>query len=223
MHIESQEVPGKQTPGPAVGPRAEERGLALLLGALIGARGSGTGEEAAQRLIERLGFEGAARADAALLRSEAGLSALAARRLEAAFALGRRLERRSLGARPTLRSPDRVARLLAPELRGEERECFFALLLDSKHRLKRRVLVSIGTLSASLVHPREVFREAIRSAAAALVVAHNHPSGDPEPSAEDIEVTRRLHEAGKLLGIPLLDHVVVGDGRFVSLRERLRL
>jgi DNA repair protein RadC len=79
----------------------------------------------------------------------------------------------------------------------------------------------VGTLTTSLVHPREVFRSAVREAAAALIAVHNHPSGDPEPSAEDLEVTRRLIEAGRLLGIPLLDHVVVGDGAWVSLRERM--
>jgi DNA repair protein RadC len=120
-----------------------------------------------------------------------------------------------------MRSPRRVHELVAVELRGLERERFLVLLLDGKHRLKRREVVSEGTLTTSLVHPREVFRPAVRESAAAVVVVHNHPSGDPEPSLEDVEVTRRLIEAGRLLGIPLLDHVVVGDGRFASLRERM--
>jgi DNA repair protein RadC len=95
------------------------------------------------------------------------------------------------------------------------------LLLDGKHRLKRCEAVSEGTLTTSLVHPREVFRAAVRESAAAVVVVHNHPSGDPEPSLEDLEVTRRLIDVGRLVGVPVLDHVVVGDGRFVSLRERM--
>ncbi|MCA9573523.1 MAG: JAB domain-containing protein, partial [Myxococcales bacterium] len=82
-------------------------------------------------------------------------------------------------------------------------------------------LVSVGTLTTSLVHPREVFGPALSDAAAALIVVHNHPSGDPSPSQEDVEITKRLIEVGRLLGVPLLDHVVVGEGRFVSLRERL--
>ena len=113
--------------------------------------------------------------------------------------------------------------LLRGEVRGLEQETFWSLLLDGKQRLRRLVPVTTGTLTASLVHPREVFRAAIREAAAALIVAHNHPSGDPEPSAEDVAVTERLRAAGELLGIPLQDHVIVGDESFVSLRERLCL
>ena len=142
-------------------------------------------------------------------------------RLAAAFALGRRVERGSEDARRPLQSAEQVYRLVAPELRGAEQERFQVLLLDGRHRLVRRVGVSEGTLTGSLVHPREVFRAAVREAAAALIAVHNHPSGDPEPSGEDLEVTRRLREAGRLLGIPLLDHVVVGDGTWVSLRERM--
>jgi DNA repair protein RadC len=95
------------------------------------------------------------------------------------------------------------------------------LLLDGKHRLVRRQRVSEGTLTSSLVHPREVFGPAVREAAAAVIVAHNHPSGDPEPSGEDLAVTRRLIEAGRILGVPVLDHVVIGDGAFVSIRDRI--
>src|SRR5690606_306825 len=97
---------------------------------------------------------------------------------------------------------------------------FVALLLDARHRLLRVERVSEGTLTSSVVHPREVFGPALREAAAAVVVAHNHPSGDPTPSAEDRDVTARLAEAGRLVGVRLLDHVVVGDPGFVSFRER---
>lgn len=104
---------------------------------------------------------------------------------------------------------------------GDEREHFVAVLLDNRRRVKGVVTVSIGTLTASLVHPREVFRPAIVAGAAGIVVAHNHPSGDCRPSQEDRAATRRLKEAGDLLGIPLLDHVVIGggDGAFYSFRE----
>ncbi len=95
------------------------------------------------------------------------------------------------------------------------------LLLDGKHRLRRREQVSQGTLTSSLVHPREVFGPAIREGAAALIVVHNHPSGDPEPSAEDLAVTRRLVEVGRILGVPLLDHVVIADAGYVSIRDRI--
>jgi DNA repair protein RadC len=162
-----------------------------------------------------------ARAEVGELVAERGFGRAGARRLAAAFELARRLQGLRRAPRQSVRSPSRVLRLLEDEVRGSEQERFFVLLLDGKHALRRIELVSLGTLTTSLVHPREVFRPAVRSAAAALVCAHNHPSGDPEPSAEDVEVTRRLLEAGKLLGIPLLDHVVLGEGRYVSLRERM--
>lgn len=161
-----------------------------------------------------------ARCGAAALRRELSLGEEGARRLAAAFALGRRVEASRWRRGEAVTSPGLVHRLMAPRLRGLERECFHALLLDGKHRLRSIERVSEGTQTASLVHPREVFRPAIAGNAAALVVAHNHPSGDPEPSQEDLAVTRRLVEAGRTVGIPLLDHVIVGRERFVSLRER---
>jgi len=122
------------------------------------------------------------------------------------------------------RMPGAVAGLLRPHLEHETSERFVALLLNGKHRVMGFAEVSRGTLTSSLVHPREVFAPALRELAAALIVAHNHPSGDPEPSMEDIEVTKRLSEAGKILGVPLLDHIIVGEGgSFTSLRERLSL
>ncbi len=151
-----------------------------------------------------------------------GLGRARALRVAAAFALGRRVERAALPARCSLRAPSQVHRLLAPEFRGVQRESFVALLLDGKHRLRRRETVSVGTLTSSLVHPREFYRPAVRDAAAAVIAVHNHPSGDPEPSPEDLEVTRRLVEVGRLLGVPLLDHVILGEDRYVSLKERLR-
>ncbi len=157
------------------------------------------------------------------LAAEAGLGAAGARRLRAAAALGRSLARAdSPGA---LRTPadvaSHVAHLLAPQVEGQEQEQFHTVLLDARHRPIGCSQVSIGTLTASIVHPREVFRAAVRCAAAAVVVAHNHPSGDPEPSAEDLVLTKRLISSGELLGIPLLDHVVLGDGCWVSLRSRM--
>lgn len=149
-----------------------------------------------------------------------GVGRRAAERLSAAFELGRRVARPTPD-RAAIVSPRAVFEALSDELAGLEREAFVVLLLDGKHRLRRSEIVSLGTLTTSLVHPREVFRPAIVGAAAAIVVAHNHPSGDPEPSAEDLAVTRRLLRSGHLLGVPLLDHVVLGDQRWVSLRERM--
>jgi len=156
------------------------------------------------------------------LEAEFGLDPGSARRLVAAFALGAALERERRPPAPLLRHPSAVFAHLAPLARGLEQETFWSLLLDGKQRLRRTLVVTTGTLTASLVHPREVFRAAVRESAAALIVAHNHPSGDPEPSAEDLAVTERLRQAGEVLGIPLQDHVVLGEASFVSLRERLR-
>ncbi len=149
------------------------------------------------------------------------LTALQARRLEAAFALGRWVEREQSRPGTLLGRPEQVYGLLAPELRGADQESFHALFLDTRHRLRGRQMVSLGTLSSSLVHPREVFAPALRERAAALIVAHNHPSGDPEPSSEDEAVTERLLEVGRLVGVPLLDHVILGHGSWVSLRDRM--
>ncbi len=120
-------------------------------------------------------------------------------------------------------SATRVAKLLAPLIADATQEVLVALLLDGNRRVSAYVEVTRGTLSSSLVHPREVFGPALRhGTCAALIVAHNHPSGHPEPSREDLDVTRRLIQAGKLLGVPVLDHVVIGaDGAFVSIRERM--
>jgi len=135
----------------------------------------------------------------------------------AALELGRRLATRdpgSGGAR--IRGPEDVYRLVGPVLRDLPHEEFHVLLLGAQHRVREQLLVTRGILDASLIHPREVFRPAIRAGAAAVIVVHNHPSGDPTPSAEDRQVTRQLREAGRTVGIPLLDHLVVGDGRWAS-------
>ena len=132
-----------------------------------------------------------------------------------------RLVRERAGAfGPLLSCAGDIAALMAPELNTLDREQFVALHLDTKNRLLSREVVSIGHLSAALVHPREVFKAAILANAASVAFVHNHPSGDPEPSREDIELTRRLIRAGELLGIPVLDHVVVASRGHVSIAER---
>jgi DNA repair protein RadC len=106
------------------------------------------------------------------------------------------------------------------EFRDSRKEHFLALLLDGRNRIIRRVQISEGSLNQSIVHPREVFSPAVRESAAAVILVHNHPSGDPAPSAEDIAITRRLREAGEIMGIRVLDHIIVGDGDFTSFVER---
>ena len=120
----------------------------------------------------------------------------------------------------SIRSPEDVRRLLLERLRHEEREHFFTVLLNTKNHCLGIEEVSVGSLNSSIVHPREVFRAAIRRSAAALIIAHNHPSGDCTPSREDMDVTRRLTEAGRLIGIDVLDHVIFGDGVILSFKEK---
>jgi len=139
--------------------------------------------------------------------------------LAAALELGRRLAARRLRSGDPVRGPADVFRHFHARLRDVRHERFLVLLLDGRHRLLREVVISQGTLTASLVHPREVFRPALREAAAAVVLVHNHPSGDPSPSNEDREITARLADAGHLVGIPVLDHVVVADRGWSSLSE----
>ena len=140
-------------------------------------------------------------------------------RIIAAIELGRRLAREGPAERPHVGGPRDVYELCAPTLRDLVQEEFHVLLLSTQHSLLRELLVTRGTLDTSLVHPREVFRAAVLESAAAVILVHNHPSGDPTPSAEDREVTRQLVGAGNLLGIPVLDHIVIGDGRYVSFVE----
>jgi DNA repair protein RadC len=175
-----------------------------------------------RRLLERFGgLRPLGRALPEELLACEDLGPASAARLLACFALIRRSRRRGAGpARPGISAPEDVASLLAPEMEGLCQEQFRALLLDSKHRLRRNVLVTQGGLNAAVVHPRELLRPAILSAAAAVILAHNHPSGDPEPSEEDLRLTARFAEACRLIGIELLDHVILGDGEFASLKER---
>lgn len=128
------------------------------------------------------------------------------------------LKRMNNDYRPTIDTPE-AAYIHLMDLSGEKRECFKVLCLDGRRRLLASEVVSIGTATATLVHPREVFRFAIDCDACSVVVAHNHPSGDPTPSSDDRLLTERLHQAGRLLGINLDDHIVIGKGCFVSLRQ----
>lgn len=121
--------------------------------------------------------------------------------------------------RYSIRKPHDVFHLLEPELRFEQKEHFICLFLNTKNRLIFKEIISVGSLNAAIVHPREVFHAAIRRCSASLICAHNHPSGDPEPSHEDIALTRRLVAAGEIIGIDVLDHVIIGNNQFYSLKE----
>jgi DNA repair protein RadC len=170
-------------------------------------------------LARRGGLAGLAEAGAPELAGDPGLGLAKGASLVAALELGRRLAARRLRCGDPVRGPADVFRHFHARLRDVRHERFLLLLLDGRHRMLREVVVSQGTLTASLVHPREVFRPALREAAAAVVLVHNHPSGDPSPSREDREITERLARAGDLLGVPVLDHVVVAERGYASLRE----
>ncbi len=160
------------------------------------------------------------RASAEDLTRLRGVGPAAACRLLASLELARRAAVWSTGERPVVSTPEDVVRVCGVQLRGLDREHFWALVLNTKNQLLRVVEVSVGSLNASIVHPRELFKEAVRVSAASVVVVHNHPSGDPTPSGADIQLTRRLVRAGDVLGIDVLDHVVIGDGgAHASLRE----
>lgn len=174
----------------------------------------------ASRLIDRAGgLLPLAAISFCELESIPGVGPAKAANLLAAFELGRRLASAPLERGQAIRSPADVQRHFQPRWRDRRRESFHALQLDGRHRLTSVDEVSVGTLTASLVHPREVFREAIRNAAAAILLVHHHPSGDPSPSPEDRSVTERLASAGRLLGIRVVDHVIVADGGYFSFQE----
>lgn len=148
-----------------------------------------------------------------------GIGRTGAARLLACVEMTRRAATWKAGERPMVSTPEDVVELCGPQLLGLDREHFWTLVLNTKNRLLRIVEVSVGSLNASIVHPRELFKDAVRLSAASVVVVHNHPSGDPTPSGADIQLTRRLVKAGDVLGIEVLDHVVIGAGEHASLRE----
>jgi DNA repair protein RadC len=150
-----------------------------------------------------------------------GIGPAKAAQIKAALELSRRLEAdASEKPRAILKSPEDVAAEVRSQLKGKKKEHFLVLCLDTRNRLIDCKLVSMGSLDTSVVHPREVFKEAISSCAASVIFAHNHPSGDPEPSKEDVELTRRLVKAGEIVGIDVLDHIIVCDEGFISLKAR---
>ncbi|GAE27674.1 DNA repair protein RadC [Halalkalibacter wakoensis JCM 9140] len=140
--------------------------------------------------------------------------------LAAAIELGRRIHSLQPDDRYVIRSPEDVSNYVMEDMRFLQQEHFDCLYLNTKNQVLIRKTIFIGSLNASIVHPREVFKEAFRRSAASIICLHNHPSGDPTPSREDIEVTKRLTESGKVLGIELLDHIIIGDRKFVSLKEQ---
>lgn len=187
--------------------------------------GSGQAERSAHQIASAI-YENVdaslatlARWSARRLRSVDGIGPARASRIVAAMELGRRASRAPLDSSFTIRGARDVFVLMEPRLRDLRQEEFHVLLLSAQHTVLKDVLVTRGILNASLVHPREVFRAAIEHSAAAIVLVHNHPSGDPTPSPDDRSVTAQMEAAGAALGIPVLDHVVVARGRYASARS----
>jgi DNA repair protein RadC len=190
--------------------------LALLVG-------SGSRQASALDVADRLlgsGLRGLAARSLGELEGTHGLGRAKAARVLAALELAARLGADAGAPAAAFRTPAESAAYLIPRYAARPVETFGLLALDVRRRLKHEAVISVGCLTASLVHPREVFQEAVVARAAGLILFHNHPSGDPEPSAEDVALTRRLAQAGALMGIEVLDHIVLGAGRFVSLKER---
>ena len=191
-----------------------------LAGAIaLCADASAKGDELGERVLARFSPGELYYATPADLVRSVGLTERQAASLCSSVALSQRL-RETLPERQECATPADIAALFMADLRWQDREQLCVACLDTKNRLIRTATISLGTLNSSMAHPRECFKAAIMSSAAAVIFAHNHPSGDPTPSREDIELTKALMRAGEVLGIEVLDHVVIGDGVFASLRER---
>ncbi|MBR1886068.1 MAG: DNA repair protein RadC [Schwartzia sp.] len=148
-----------------------------------------------------------------------GVGLAKAATIVAAVELGRRLSAKAAQQLEKIEGPEDVARYASPILRFEQKEHFLVLLLDVRNRVLAMPTISVGSLTASVAHPREIFREAIRYSAANMILIHNHPSGDPTPSREDMQLTRQMMKAGEIMGIPVLDHVIIAGDGFLSLKE----
>jgi len=191
--------------------------VALVLGS-GGPRGSALAV-ANGLLTAQGGLHGLARSTCDDLARIAGIGRAKAAQVVAAVELGRRTLTRGPQARMRLATPREAAAFLMPTFGSRPAEQFGIVLLDTKHRVLRTTVLTIGSLNASVVEPRDVYREAALGGAAAIVAFHNHPSGDPSPSPDDVELTRRLRAAGVLMGIDLVDHIVLGDMKYCSFRE----
>jgi DNA repair protein RadC len=195
--------------------------LAVVLGS--GARGADA-LEVANRLLEQAdGVHGLARLDVNDLCQVSGVGPARAAQVLAAVELGRRTLLPPVRERPRFQTPSDVAAYLLPLYGSRPVEQFGIVMLDTKHRLIRIKIVAVGSLDTTVVHPREVFREATAASAAAIVLFHNHPSGDPTPSADDLMLTSRMVSAGSVMGIDVVDHVILGDQRYHSLVEAGRI
>lgn len=176
----------------------------------------------AQKLLSEFGnLKNIAAASVEQLTEIKGVGPAKAAQIKAAFELGRRLENSDNESQQnTVKSPEDAIKSIKNQLKGKKKEHFMVLSLDTRNHLTNTRMISIGSLDSSIVHPREVFKEAISSTAASVIFVHNHPSGDPTPSEDDIKLTKRLIEAGEIIGIEVLDHIIVCDGDYVSMKGK---
>jgi DNA repair protein RadC len=194
--------------------------LAIILRSGTASTGQSAMDHARLLLTRFAGLSGIDGASVTELSSVKGIGPAKIAQIKASLELARRLGKLKWEAGDALRSSEDVYRHFRENLEREKRELFYVVLLNNKNRRIRDVKVSEGSLTASLVHPREVYNPVIRESAAAVIFVHNHPSGDPAPSQEDIEITRRLKQVGDLMGIRVLDHVVVGHDRYFSFSDK---
>ena len=192
--------------------------LALILGRGI------AGESVtvtAQRLLSQFGnIKGIGSATLEELTQVKGIGLAKASQIKAAFELAKRVDSaQELDNKPVIKTPDEVFSLVKSDLKDKKKEHFLAILLDTRSQLIKTAEISIGSLDSTIVHPREVFKEALSASAASVIFVHNHPSGDPHPSEDDIKLTKRLAAAGEVMGIEVLDHVIIGGSKFLSLKR----
>lgn len=201
-----------------VGALSDTELTAILLG--NGQKGTNVLDLARNVLVAVDGLTGLARADGGDLVGLPGLGEAKTCRLLAAVELGKRLATAEPATRICLSDADTVADYLMPRMRYLDKEHFSAVIVNTKNQVLKVLDIAVGSLSQAIVHPRELFKEAIKSGAAGMIVAHNHPSGDPYPSQGDVQLTSRLRKIGELLGIELIDHIVIGDGSYVSFKRQ---
>lgn len=190
--------------------------LAIVLG--TGTKYSDVFELSSVMLREFGGLAGLVTSGIREIARNKGIGLKKAIRIHAAFEMGRRVITAPV-LRSSVNSPRMVWNLLLPDMAGSQKEEFWVLVLNNKNHLLKKSIISMGTVSEAIVHPREVFRDAIREGGSAIIIAHNHPSGSTEPSKEDIETSKRIAESGRIIGIPLLDHVIISDSSYLSLKE----